>query len=385
MNKRKIETILPINADRTLPPAALAQMARTIGDSGVVDHFQVWDQMMGWWPPGMWNTRNAPPAAMVPDLDSTGDFAAVLAYAMAAAPGMGATVSTDAIRRGPAEMLQTMMTLANMGEGKAILQIGAGEIKQTAPFGWKRNEGLRRIEDHFRFYEAFWKANAPVTMEGHFWNFDQAWIGAARQNKPRVWALGGGPKLIEMATRYVDGFATVAPGVIPTPERYAEFVHKTRLAVAANGRDPEAFEFCPWILTLIHEDPKMIDHALNNPVVRWMAAIYGRLNNADWANYGLESAFPVDWHYSTRLIPNRMTNQAEVDDILSRVTRKMSELSFVYGNPAQVAEQIQPYIDAGATCIDLCDVMPLVLDAADAQASLGRQIDVCARIKQRNQ
>ena len=80
-----------------------------------------------------------------------------------------------------------------------------------------------------------------------------------------------------------------------------------------------------------------------------------------------------------------MTNQAEVDDILSRVTRKMSELSFVYGNPAQVAEQIQPYIDAGATCIDLCDVMPLVLDAADAQASLGRQIDVCARIKQRNQ
>jgi phthiodiolone/phenolphthiodiolone dimycocerosates ketoreductase len=384
MSKRKIETMIPVNADRSLPPAALAQMTQAIKASGVVDHIHIWDQMMGWWPPGMWNPKNAPLAAMFPDLDSTGDPAAVAAYAAASAPGMGLTISTDSIRRGPAEMMQTMLTLANMGEGQAILQIGAGEIKQTLPFGWKRNEGLRRLEDHFRFYEEFWKKNAPLDMQGNFWNFEQAWIGAARQNKPRVWALGGGPKLIEMATRYADGFATSIPAVIPNAERLAEFIGTVKKTVAEKGRDPEAFEFCPWLQVLIHDDPAVIDKALTSPILRWFVAIFGRLNNADWSSYGIASAFPPYWHYSMKLIPNRLTDQRYVDDILSRVTPKMIELSVIRGNAAEVAEQIQPYIDAGSTCVDVLDVLPLVLDPVDAQASLARQLDVCARIKARN-
>ncbi len=384
MAKRKIETMLPINADRSLPPAVLAQMAQAIKASGVVDHFHIWDQMMGWWPPGLWNPQNAPLAAFVPDLDSTGDPAAVAAYAAASAPGIGLTFSTDAIRRGPAEMMQTMLTLANMGEGQAILQIGAGEIKQTAPFGWKRNEGLRRLEDHFRFYDEFWKANAPVTMAGQFWNFDQAWIGTARQNKPRVWALGGGPKLIEMATRYADGFATMVPNVIPTPEKFAEFVRHTLRAVEANGRDPEAFDFCPWLPVMIHDDREVINRALDNPLMKWMAAFFGRLNNADWAAYGMESPFPVDWHYSLKLIPNRLTDKAYVDEIISRVSRKHVEMTFICGTAAEVANQIQGFIDAGATCVDVIDTLPMMLDPADAQAGLGRQLDVCTRIRQRN-
>ena len=63
----------------------------------------------------------------------------------------------------------------------------------------------------------------------------------------------------------------------------------------------------------------------------------------------------------------------------------MCELAFVYGSSAQVADQVQAYIDAGATCVDLCDTLPIVLDASDAQAGLLRQLDVCARIRNRNQ
>lgn len=384
MPGRAIETMLPINADRALPPAALAQMAQAIKASGAVDYVHVWDQLMGWWPPGMWNPKNAPLAAMIPDLDASGDAAAVAAFAAAAAPGLGLTISPDAIRKGPAELMQTMLTLANFGGGRAILQLGAGEIKQTAPFGWKRNEGLKRFEDHLRFYDAFWKTDGPVTMNGNFWNFDQAWIGAARQNRPRVWALGGGPKLIEMATRYADGFATMVPNVLQSPQQFADFAAKTRAQVASHGRDPDQFDFGPWVFTLIHDDPKVIDRALENPIMRWMIAIYGRLNNRDWAAHGVESAFPEDWHYAMNLIPNRFTDEKEVNRILSRVTDRMCELSVFRGNAREVADQIQPFVDAGANVIEVIDVMPLVLDPADAQAGLMRQLEVCAHIKKRN-
>ena len=59
-------------------------------------------------------------------------------------------------------------------------------------------------------------------------------------------------------------------------------------------------------------------------------------------------------------------------------------MTYFVGNAEQVAAQIQPFIDAGATHVDILDMLPLVLDPADAQAGLGRQIDVCARIKKAN-
>jgi phthiodiolone/phenolphthiodiolone dimycocerosates ketoreductase len=385
MPKTPVETMMPINSDRSLPPAALAAMCRAIKDSGAVDYVHVWDQLIGWWPACLWTTEYTPMAALVKDMDTLGDAPAVCAFAAAAAPGLGLTISPDAIRRGPAEMLQALLTLANMGEGRAILQLGAGELKQCQPFGWKRSEGLKRFEDHLRYYDAFWKTEGPISLEGHFWKYDHAWIGGGRPAKrPRVWALGGGPKLIEMATSYADGFATMVPNVLSTPERFGEFVHNTRNAVAAKGRDPDRFDFCPWVLSLVHEDPNVIDRALDNPILRWMSAFAGRLNMAAWREYSIEPPFSEDWHYSQKLLPHRYTDAAEVKRILSKVTRKMAELSYIYGSPAEVAKKIQPFIDAGATCVDVGDLLPLVLDPQDAQHSLGRSIEVCKHIKQRN-
>lgn len=384
MSRRPIETALPIPMDRGFPLSALAQLAKGVQQSGAVDYFHVPDQLQSWFPPNLWNLHNCPSAAMMPDPDSNADPSAIAAWAAAAAPGMGLTLSTDAIRRGPAELMQTMLTLGYMSEGRAILQLGAGEIKNTAPYGWARNEGLRRYEDHLRYYDAFWKSNGDVTLDGHFWKFKNATIGHTRAHRPRTWALGGGPKLVDLATSYADGFATMVPNVIATPERFGEFVANTRRSLDTKGRDPHDFDFCPWTFVMIHDDPSVIARAFDNPLVKWMVAIFGRFNNADWAEHGIESAFPADWHYSLKLLPNWITDTAEVDRILARVTRPMFEKTFLLGNAEQVAAQIQPYIDAGATHIDLISLLGLALELDDAQADFGRQIEVCARIKQRN-
>ena len=387
MSKRSVEIILPISVDRFLPPEALAQTAQAIKASGVVDIIHSWDQLVFWWPPHLWTPENAPLAALIPDLDSSGDAQAIAAYAAASAPGLGLAISTDAIRRGPAELMQTMLTLANMANvgkpGRGCLFLGAGELKQTGPFGWKRAEGLKRMEDHLRFYDNFWNNEQPFAMEGNFWAYKDAWIGKARQYRPRVWALGGGPKLMELSTRYADGFSTMVPNVIPTPERFAEFVRTTRAAVAAHGRDPDDYDFVPWFPVLIHDDPNVIDRALDNPLVRWIAAVMGRLNMNDWAEYGIESAMPLDWHYSMKMLPHVMP-AAEADAAIARTTRRMAEMTWIYGNAEQVADQVQGIIDAGATHVDILDMLPLMLDPADAQAGLGRQLDVCARIRKRN-
>jgi phthiodiolone/phenolphthiodiolone dimycocerosates ketoreductase len=333
----------------------------------------------------MWNPRNAPVAAMMPDPDSNADPSAIAGFAACAAPGVGLTVSTDAMRRGPAEMMQTMLTLAAMGGGEAALQLGAGEIKNATPYGYNRSEGLRRHEDHLRYYDLYWKSeDGTVTMDGHFWKYDRATIGGARPARPRIWALGGGPKLIDLAISYADGFATMVPNVLQTPEIFAAFVKKTRAELERRDRDPDKFDFVPWMFTLIHEDPDVIRRAFDNPVLKWMVGNFGRFNNRDWAGYGLEAPFGTDYHYAMNLLPNWITDQNYIDEVLGRVTHRHCELCFFYGSPKEVAAQIQPYIHAGANVIDLIDFLACALTLEDLQLHLGRQIQVCSLIKQRN-
>jgi phthiodiolone/phenolphthiodiolone dimycocerosates ketoreductase len=373
-------TAIPLNTTLHIPPAGFAELARAVHGSGVVDNLFMWDQMTNFWPPHLWTPEHAPMAAAFPDLDSYADAFAMAAYALAAAPGAGVAVSTDAIRRGPAELNQTMWTLASMAGGDAIFQIGAGEFKQTRPFGWKRSEGLARLEDQFKLFHAFWESSEPVDYEGNIWTMRRAWLGKARVKRPQIWALGGGPKLLDLATSHADGFAAISPCVFDTPESFAAMVAKLKQDLERKGRDPDAFGFGLWFMNAIHEDEAIIDRAFDGALMKWMAANFGRLDNSRWAELGIESVFGDDWHYSVKLRPIDVTVE-ESDDVLARTPRAMVEQSFSHGTPAQVAADVQGYVDAGCTYVSICDVLPICLEPEDAQTAIGRSIEVCARIK----
>src|SRR5581483_110 len=294
-------TAIPLNTSLHVPPAGFAELARAVHGSGVVDNLFIWDQMTNFWPPHLWTPENAPMAALAPDLDSYADAFAMAAYALAAAPEAGIAVSSDAIRRGPAELNQTMWTLASMAGGDAIFQVGAGEFKQTRPFGWKRSEGLARLEDQLKLFRLFWESDQPVEFEGNCWTMRRAWLGKARVKRPQMWALGGGPKLLDLATSYADGFAAISRCVYDTPEKFAAHVATLKQDLERKGRDPERFGFGLWFMNAIHEDADVIDRAFDGAIMKWMAANFGRLDNSQWAALGIQSVFPDDWHYSVKL------------------------------------------------------------------------------------
>jgi phthiodiolone/phenolphthiodiolone dimycocerosates ketoreductase len=359
-----------------------AQAAGAAAASGVVDELLIWDQLTNFWPRQLWTTDESPMAALLPDLDSYSDAFSISAYVAGQAPGIGHAISTDAIRRGPAELTQTMMTLANMTEGRATVMIGAGEAKQVTPFGWKRSEGLARLEDHLRMFHAFWDSDGPVDLEGNHWNLKQAWLGQSRTHRPRVWALGGGPKLLDLATTYADGMAAIVPCVAPTPERWADTVSSLKADLERKGRDPDDFDFGIWYMALVHEDEEKLQQALDSRFMRYMAGVFGRLDMNDWDKEGFDPPLPRDWHYAMKLRPVEWTD-GQIEDLLSKVTREMAEKSFVHGTPEQVADEVQTYVEAGATWVSVCDLMPLMLEPEDAQQGLARNIDICRRLKER--
>ena len=383
MAKRRIETAVQMTVDRHHPPELFGQVAKMYEASGCVDQMLMWDQLVSWISPALWTPENSPLAKYVPDIDSYPDWNVMCGYAAALAPNLGTVISTDALRRGPAELMQTMLTLANATNGKSIYQVGAGEVKQCQPYGWKRAEGLARLEDFYRAFHAFWENDKPFDLTGNHLKFDQAWIGGSRRQKPRVWGLGGGPKVLDLATTYAEGFSTMAVMVWSSPEHTYEEIKKMKQQLESKGRDPEKFDFGVWAPLLLSEDDEFVERSFDNALVKWTTCIMGRILQADWQKEGITPPMPPDWHYAIKMLPQKI-GLKEANEMMSRVTPEMSHKSWIYGSPKKAAAELQGYIDAGVTHVSMIDMVPAILEPAESAKAGQNSIEVCRHIKSAN-
>jgi phthiodiolone/phenolphthiodiolone dimycocerosates ketoreductase len=153
-----------------------------------------------------------------------------------------------------------------------------------------------------------------------------------------------------------------------------------RAQLVRKGRDPDGFRFGVWATMLLHEDPNVVDRALDNKLTRWLTAIAGRVNQSDWESEGIEPPMPRDWHYAMKMLPLSM-GSAEVEEWADRATREMAEKSYFYGSPAQAAAQFQPFIDAGVDFVGILDMAAFVLRPDELPAALGRSIEVSGNLK----
>lgn len=382
MTRRIAETAVILWSERYSPASALIEQARTLQASGVVDTIALADQLNNFIPPSLWNTENTPLASLLPDIDSPADAYMMLGHLTAAVPNLSVAMMTDSIRHNPAEMIQSMLTLANLTEGRATFQVGGGEQKQCRAYGHKRAQGLARMEDLFKLFTLMWNSDGPVSHEGNHTTFKNAYLGGAKAHKPRLWGLGGGPKLLDLVTSYCDGVSIATPCVWATPEQAGAHIAEIKQDLARKGRDPEAFGFGIAVPMLLHEDRAVIDAALDNALVRWIAAVFGRIDPADWAKEGLESPVPADWMYFLNLVPYDEKPEF-VQEVLRKSTRETAAKGFFHGTPAEVAEHLQRYVDAGVTWVLPVDYLPVIRPPEEADAALGRSVEVCARLKGR--
>jgi phthiodiolone/phenolphthiodiolone dimycocerosates ketoreductase len=380
MASRRAETAVFLWGDRNAPASVTVDAAKVAAASPGVDGFAMSDQLMNFIPPSLWTTENAPLAALMPDPDSMDDAFTLAAYVYASTPGMNLTLLTDSIRNGPAQLVHQMLTLAKITEGRATFMVGAGEVKQINPFGWKRSQGLSRLEDLYQVFQKFMTSDDPISHEGNHWTLDKAFLGAAKQYKPKIWGLGGGPKILDLSTSYGDGFAGAAPCVWATPDDAAEYISNLKKQVAAKGKDPEQFRVGALCPVLVHEDEAVLDRALDNNLVRWIGAIFGRTQPLDWRRDGIEPAVPDGWTYFMKMKPYD-TAPGFVDEVVGKATRKMTELSYIWGTSQQVAAELQAYVDAGVDWISPVDYLPIVSNPAQGAASLTRAIEICSIVK----
>jgi phthiodiolone/phenolphthiodiolone dimycocerosates ketoreductase len=359
-------------------------MARRIEASGDVDQVIVWDQLMNWFPQHLWTSENTPLAAVAPDVDSLNDPFATLCFALAATEGeIGFAVGTDMLRRNPSELAQMLLTLAANTTGQGTFFLGAGEAKNVIPFGVKRSRGVKRLEDGLVILEKLLKEREKVDHDGTVWQLKDAFLGnGGKDRNPQVIAMGGGPRLINAAVKHADGLAVGVPFVHAYPEDFADMVQGLKPKVEEAGRDPEAFEFGAIHMLFVCESEDAFEQYVDNPLLKFFAATAGRLDMSKWEREGIESVMPLDWHYAFKMLSGSYTRD-EVYAITDKVTPEMVRKTYHVGSPAEIAEKIRPFTEAGATRHAFADVSALLI-AQDPTEAVDGMIEVSRLVKAEN-
>ena len=378
-----METCVGLFPDRHVPIPVLAEQCKLLEASPAVDGVLLPDQLASFVPEQLWRPEYTPMAEHMSDPDSLHDAFTLGAYVAAVAPSLKLHLTTDAVRRPPAELVQSLLTLAAITEGRLNVQIGGGEIKQTLPFGHPTNQAMSRLSDLLQIYRRVMESDKPFNFDGKRWKFIDAYLGGAKPFKPEVWGLGAGPMLLDHVTSWADGLATSVPSAFASPDRIGTAIEGVRRQLEGKGRDPKQFRFGLWFSVLLHEEDVQLERAFTNPLVKFVSGAMGRIDTQLWHEEGLGLPFPPGWTYFKDLLPYGMQDSL-VEEIVSAVTPAHIERAWLAGSPADVAQQIQPYLEAGVDWVMAIDYLPVVGSPADAAAAAARGADLCAHIKKLN-
>ena len=80
------------------------------------------------------------------------------------------------------------------------------------------------------------------------------------------------------------------------------------------------------------------------------------------------------------MIPLHLSKD-EAEEIASRATPEMNDVSLFRGTPKKVAAELQPYIEAGATGSASSTCSPTVLDPAEGEKAMGRSLELAGLLK----
>jgi len=319
------------------------------------------DHLMGWVPQSIWTPDLFGIASYIPSsnlfLEATTTIAAVASRTNRIAVG---TAVIDAIRRHPAVLAQTIMTLDHIAKGRLIIGIGTGERENISPYGLPYDRLVERVEEAIKIMHLLWKSNgSEVNYDGKFWKLKNAvlHLPAYGEKHPPIWIAAHRKRMLQAVGRLGDGWL---PTLMAKAEyqRAAEIVDKEAKAV---GRDPSVITRGMWTWTILARDEATVTKMLDSPFAKVTALI---LPSKTFEELGYEHPLGKKFYGLSDYVPNNYS-RAETISALGKVPREVCERAFLFGTPDQVIRKVEEYAELGVqhmvlwNCTYFCDFTKL--------------------------
>jgi phthiodiolone/phenolphthiodiolone dimycocerosates ketoreductase len=312
-------------------------------DSGRYHSIWLPDHMVSFWPDSIWTPEFTDLATVSPSPHRHLDGMAVAAAAAVLTKNVPLVTSVvDTVRRHPALLAQSALTIDHLANGRFILGLGSGETENTVPYGFDFTKPVSRFEEALNVIRLLWDADGPVDFEGQFYHLRHARLDTEpyEGKTPRIWIGGSGPRTLELVGRYADGWW---PTGAWTPEDYAEKLAAVRVAAERAGRDPMAITPCFIQVCMIGRDDEELAKILEAPLVK---AFLLQVSAELLRHFGYEHPMGENWRGYQDIEPGVLTRERIVH-FLDHVDPESVLAVVPHGTPKQVAHIISDYVDAG--------------------------------------
>lgn len=250
------------------------------------------------------------------------------------------TAVADPLRRHPAQLAQTALSLQQISQGRLVLGVGCGEVAGTLPFGIAYEQPVGRLEEALEVMRLLWTSRAPVSFAGRHYRLERALCGlAAHVEPPPVWIAAHGPRMLRITGRLADGWLPTAHD----PAVYAKQLAEIRRVEAAAGRPEGSVEAGAFLWVVAAESKERARRLFAQPGLRALGLLLPA---------GALSSSPLPEGPFAHLIPTDLA----VLELIPRIDPAELAEAVPHGTPAEIAEWVARYVEAGAEHVILCDM-----------------------------
>jgi phthiodiolone/phenolphthiodiolone dimycocerosates ketoreductase len=239
------------------------------------------------------------------------------------------TCVTDAIRRSPASLVQSAMTVDWAVSGQVVLGLGAGERANYEPYGIKVESPARILDNAAHQIRALLDSPGPLP--------DGAILGLRPRNPgrpPALWLAAHGPRGLRLTGQVADGWLPTQLG----PQDWSAGRAIVRAAASSAGRDPDRLQYGLALDVVLADTRAEAIALLSHPAVRANCLM---LPASTFARYGVRH--PLGAAAMTELVPTMHGERMRraVDAVPAALVRDV----IVHGDVDDVVTAIGRYPD----------------------------------------
>jgi phthiodiolone/phenolphthiodiolone dimycocerosates ketoreductase len=344
-NRRDADENIPMKVQpaaflRTTLPIDMSSLPNL--DSGRYHSIWLPDHMVSFWPDSIWTPEFTDLATLSPSPHRHLDAMAVAGAAAVLTKNVPiATSVVDTVRRHPASLAQTALTLDHLSNGRFILGVGSGETENTVPYGFDFTKPVGRFEESLKVIRMLWDSDGPVDFEGQYYKLHHARMDTElyQGRAPRIWVGAGGPRMLDITGRYADGWWPAGAWI---PEDYAGKLQIIRDSADRAGRDPNAI-VPAFIQTCLIGDDTELAEILKSPLIK---AYVLQISAETMRAFGYEHPMGDSWRGYQDIDPGVLTRE-RILAMLDKVVPESILAILPHGTPKQVAKRVKQFVDAG--------------------------------------
>ena len=354
------------------PPSQAAVGAAARREADGYDAMWWADHLLHWFPMGIWDPALVPQAAAQPSPHVWFDPVPVIAQSALSTERIRLGIGvTDLVRRNPASLAQTALTLDHLTGGRFMLGIGTGEELNLGPYGMTNARPLRRLEEGIEVIRLLMSDPGPVDYAGEVFTLEGACMGVrpVGDRPPPIWVGAHRPRGLALVGRLADGWLPLATDV----DGYSAMLAQVRAAQAAAGRalgDVTAGAYCRVVVADSRDAAR--DIILNSLLFRFIALT--RPSEAFEAA-GVDHPLGKGVFGITELQPMAI-GRDEALALAAAVPDEVLLGTVIHGTPDDIANGVRALVDAGAEHVQLTNMTPLCdpSRAAASEALLGEAV-----------